>query len=277
MKTKLEEFSAVFNLFEDDVYIRKVVWVVTWLTVPVWIVLGLDSGVGMFERAIVNLPLTWTTGLEQYSRTIYDIYGRSFHFSTYVIYGFLYVAISKHLTKLSIVKTKNVVYSILLVMLNAAIFEWTYMTLLIHYQISRSLLTWILEDFFFLSQYLLLLIFGVYGLLLLLTEKIQFNFNRKIAYYTGLTVLTFLLWIYFPLPVKQLTLNGWISRPLFPQTHYAYISPGLYAENTPLHLVNVAAKAMLALSQLTIIQSTSTRLKKKKAKRQWWWSFVHNP
>ena len=230
----------------------------------------------MIERAIVNLPLIWTTGLEQYSRTIYDIYGRSFHFSTYVIYGFLYVAISKHLTKLSIVKTKNVVYSILLVMLNAAIFEWTYMTLLIHCQTSRGLLTWFLEDFFFLSQYLLLLIFGVYGLLLLLTEKIQFNFNRKIACYTGLTVLMFLLWIYFPLPVKQLTLNGWTSSQLFPQTHYAYISPGLYAENTPLHLVNVAAKAMLALSQLTIIQSTHTRLEKKH-KRQWWWSFVHNP
>jgi len=246
------EWAKLF--FQDDIQIRKIVFRVTLAVIILWIMLGYDSGVGMIERALVNLPLLWSKGLDQYSRTIIDVYGQSFHFSTYVIYGLMYVATSKTLAKLAIWKTKNVLYSILLVMLNAALFEWVYMTLLINFQTGRGLLNWFIGDFMFLSQYLLLLVFGCYGLLLFATEKRwTFRLNWRILAITTACTLTFLTWIYYPFPVATLTYEGWTSSATFPQTHYAYIG-SVYAANDLLHTVNVTAKALLALAQIYILK-----------------------
>lgn len=232
-----------FNILRDDGNVRKWVLICVVAIIPVWFVLGYDSGVGMIEEYLI-------TGNKALVQTVY---GRSFHFSSYVIYGCLFLFASRHLRKAGILQTKNVVYSIAFVTLNVACFEFLYMGLFNHYQLRRSLVSWFVEDFGFLSQYLILLFFGVYGTLLALTEtKRTFSMETFIPY--TLTIACFLIWIFYPFPIATATFNGWTSNTLFPQTHYAYVNPTVYVENDALHTINLAAKSLFALTHLTLIR-----------------------
>jgi len=134
-----------------------------------------------------------------------------------------------------------------------------------HFQMKRNLIEWFINDFWFLQQYLLLLMLGLLTLLSFYTESFMFNDNkrvgRKYRFYPDKKMITFLactfllltLWVFYPFPKKIVNINDWQSSPLFPQTHYAYVDANLYVQNDLLHLLNVLTKAMFALSQLYLL------------------------
>lgn len=233
-----------FNILRDDSNVRKWVLICVIAIIPVWFILGYDSGVGMIEEYFISGS----------KANVQAIYGRSFHFSSYVIYGCLFLCTSYHLRKVAILQTKNVIYAISFVALNVALFEFTYMALFNHYQLRRNLVSWFVEDFGFLSQYLILLLFGVYGTLLYATEKLKKTFSATSYFLIVIVIACFIYWVGYPLPVTTATFNGWTSNPLFPQTHYAYVNPTVYVANDLLHTVNLVAKSLFALTHLTLIR-----------------------
>jgi len=222
-----------------------------------WVALGFDSGIGMLEIWNNNWQID------------YSIYGKSLHFSAFIIYGFLFYGLSKHLEKLNINGSKNILYSSFLVLGNISLFEHVYMATVTHYQHNLSLWQWYIQDFFFLQQYLWLLVLGATTLFALYIDSyiiqnhktvgryFKFKPNKKIFVIIGLCVVSFLVWIYFPFPVETITIGDWTSSRLFPQTHYYRLYENhafnIYVPNDLLHLVNLVAKALFAFAQLYII------------------------
>lgn len=191
----------------------------------------------------------------------YDAYGKTFHFSAFVIYGLLFCGLSKHLEKLNIEGSRNIFYSVFLTMFNISVFEHFYGLCFMYFQrYDRNLLGSYLRDFpFFWLPYFGMLILGLFTILALhvdsyLKDGVRhyiFQPNGKMFLPALLCVVLALLWIYYPLPITIATRGNWVSSPFFPQTRY---SRTVYIRNDMLHLVNVITKAMFAIAQLSFIR-----------------------
>lgn len=259
----IDNFDAKINIFRDSPYMRRVTLAFALSMIPVWLIFGFDSGVGMIEELAAQF-FGWLTGSiinPDYYGAMNSIYGMSFHFSSFVIYGLLYYAISSHLEGLGVKHSKNVIYSGCLVMLNIAVFEWVYMGSFAHFQMGRQLTEWFVSDFWFLQQYLNVLFLGIAGLLGVWTESYngnnrvyKFKFNKKILAIICFTVAMFMLWIFYPFQTESAVIDDWQSSALFPQTHYAYVNSKLYIQNDLLHALNVGVKALFAVSQIFVIK-----------------------
>ena len=181
-------------------------------------------------------------------------------------YGLLYVGLSSHLSTLGIVRSRNVFYSIFLVALNISCFELIWMGCFAKFQMNRSIFEWLVSDWWFLGQWFAILGLGLFGLVAVWIESFFFvkdkfvkrtfrlNLRMKDFFLVALTVCLWLLWIYYPFHVEQLSFDGWTSSLLFPQTHYAYKSGILYLENNLLHAWNVLTKFFFAGSQLCLLR-----------------------
>ena len=252
----------------DDAYLRRVFTIFSLLMVPVWFLLGFDSGVGLLERAVPNIPslLNGSMVFSEWVADAYVLYGRTFHFSAFVTYGLLYVGLSSHLDTLGIVRSRNVFYSVFLVALNISCFELLYMGCFAKFQMNRRILEWLVSDWWFLCQWFLILLLGVLGWVAIWSESFIFikdkfvkrSFRLKLRLkdfaFPILTISLWILWVYYPFHVEQLNFDGWTSNLLFPQTHYAYKSGILYLENNLLHALNVFTKFLFAGSQLHLLR-----------------------
>lgn len=229
----------------DPQYMQRVALIFSVSMFVPWILLGFDSGVGMLE--------VWSNNWQ----IDYSVYGQSFHFSSFIIYGLLFVGFSRHLAKIKVVKSRNVICSLCLVILNIGFFEMIYMALFNHYQIRRSLITWFIEDLWFLQQYILLIVLGVVGFLIFYLESYKNNHRTFSFHISPLTIyvsmwsfLAFIVWVYYPGQTEIQRVGSWISNSLFPQTHYAYFPGALYVENNMLHLWNLITKAAFGFAML---------------------------
>lgn len=258
----IDGWNNRLNIIRQHEYVGKVALVFAVCMVPVWIILGYDSGVGMIEEAIKNLPqlLNAQITVQEWINIGYSVYGRSFHFSSYIIYGLLFFGCTKLLHRLNIRQSRNVVYSGCLTVLNIAVFEWFYMGTFAIFQSGRNLIEWFITDLWFLQQYLLVLILGIIGLTLFIVESHQtnprsFKFHPNTTMFIPLvlTVAMFLTWINYPFISKQVSIGTWTSSHLFPQTHYAYINAELYVKNNVLHTVNLLVKTLFAVTQFTFL------------------------
>jgi len=90
----INTWNSRINLFRDHNYLRKVALVFSMLMFIPWLVLGFDSGIGMLEVWNNNFNID------------YSAYGKSLHFSAFVIYGFLFYGLSKHLESLGLGKAR---------------------------------------------------------------------------------------------------------------------------------------------------------------------------
>jgi hypothetical protein len=242
-------------------YLQQVALVFAFSMLLVWVVLGWDSGVGILENWFTVFPqlLTGEMSLGEFIDVGYKVYGRTFHFSSYVIYALLYVAVSQHLESLGLVKSLNVFASAGLVVLNVTVFELWYMGCFAVFQMNRRLIEWFTSDILFLQQYLGFLGFGLWGVLAVYTiSRNNFHSSFRVSPRSILVLLTLfysaLFWIYYPFPVETVTLQDWTSSTLFPQTHYAYVNSEIYVANDLLHLVNVVVKALFALAQFSLLK-----------------------
>jgi hypothetical protein len=265
----IDAWDSKLNLFRDHIYFQQIVFTFSILVLIAWYALGFDSGVGMLE--------IWKNGW----KIDYSAYGKSLHFSAFSIYGLLFYGLSRYMQKVDIKGSRNTFYSAFLVLLNISIFEWVYMACFAHFQMKRNLIEWFINDFWFLQQYLLLLMLGLLTLLSFYTESFIFNNNkrvgRKFRFYPDkkmflfltITILLMALWVHYPFPKKIVKIDDWQSSPLFPQTHYAYVNANLYVQNDLLHLVNVLTKTMFALSQLFLLAGFKKVNLSKLLKRQY--------
>ena len=249
----IDGWNSRINLFRDHKYLQKLVFVFSLTMFVPWFALGFDSGVGMFEVWKHNWMID------------YSAYGKSLHFSAFIIYGFLFYGLSRYSEKLEIEGSKNVLYSTFLVLLNVSVFELWYMTSFAHFQMHRNLVEWFLSDFWFLQQYVWILVLGILTVFAVWVEsyviednrvvgrRFRFQLNGKVFFLVWLTGCFVLLWVFYPLPVETVTLEDWTNSELFPQTHYAYANSEIYVPNDMLHLTNLIVKSLFAFTQFYII------------------------
>lgn len=240
----IDDLDLRFNMLRDPVYMQRVVGYLILFSFVMWAIFGFDSGVGMLEIWKSNFGINWGD------------YGKSLHWSSFIIYGLLFIGISKYISELGIEKSKNVFYSAFLSLLNVAIFEWVYMITFTSIHLNRNLLEWFVSDFWFLQQYLLILILGLLALFSLWVDGFYYRFGKRWRNYSFkpdanlfwvviLTIIAFRFWVLYPFPFEQVAGN------LFPQTNYAYIGD-IYVQNDLVHAVNVIVKSLIAFSQYVL-------------------------
>jgi len=256
----IDNYGARFNVFRDHIYLQKVSLIFSLLMLIPWLALGFDSGIGMLE--------IWNNGWQ----LDYSAYGKSLHFSAFVIYGLLFYGLSKHLQKLGLKRSKNVFYSASLAVFNIGVFELWYMGSFATFQMNRSLTEWFFLDFWAppVVMNFMFVALGAVALLSFYVDGFKLNDKKVVgrlyklqdSRYTLLLIACLLfsifLWVTYPFPVQAISINGWQNSRLFPQTHYAYVNTKLYVQNDLLHLVNLTVKAMFAITQFYIL----TRFKK---------------
>ena len=73
----IDGWQVRVNILRDDAYLRRVFTIFSLLMVPVWFILGFDSGVGLLERAIPNIPslLDGTMSFNEWVTDAYVLYG----------------------------------------------------------------------------------------------------------------------------------------------------------------------------------------------------------
>lgn len=258
----IDQLHWRINILRMHRYLQKVALVFSLFMLVLWVLLGFDSGVGILERWVVSLPklVSGEMSLEQFWLFGYQVYGRTFHFSSYIIYGVLYVFVSKHLEKLGLIHSLNVFVSGALVFLNVTVFELWYMGSFAVFQMQRCLTEWFLSDILFLQQYfgfLALGVWGVYSVYYMATHYLSVTYDVlswKTVIVLWFLMMGILLWYYYPFSVETVSLHGWTSTNFFPQTHYAYVNSEVYVRNDMLHAVNVSVKSLFALFQYCLLR-----------------------
>lgn len=251
----VDNWRSPMNLLWNYKYLRRVAVIFSLSMIPIWIVLGFDSGIGQIEEALKALLIG-----EDVATAFHSIYGMSFHFSSFVIYGLTFCAMSMHLESVGLKHSKNIICSGAFTLFNIGVFELGYMALFAHFQMNRNILEWFITDFWktpVIANFSFVLI-GLMVFLLFIGESFnvdgsrsfRFRFKKELFVVFGLAFASLLLWIYFPLPVETLTIGEWTSSNLFPQTHYAYMLSSIHLRNDALHFVNVMVKAFFAITQL---------------------------
>lgn len=265
---RIDRWNSKFNILRNHQYLRKVALTFALFMIPAWFLLGFDSGTGIIEEALKLLPnlLSGQISLQEWIKQSYVIYGRSFHFSSFTIYGLLFYGLSHHFEKIGLRDSKNSLYTSFLVLFNIGVFEFWYMATFASLQMHRSIIEWFTNDFYAPPVFgnFLFLILGAVTILSVYVESYLFNNKKfvgrlfqfkptmKILLVFAFCLAAIFFWIYYPFQVKTAVLGGWRSSKLFPQTHYAYKDSALYIPNDLLHLVNLVTKSMFAFTQFYV-------------------------
>jgi len=243
----VDQFMPKFNIFTDVAYVRKVALLFVSVMVGCWVILGFDSGVGMIEQAIKFLPnfVSGSISFGEWRETIYSVYGRTFHFSAFVIYGCLFYGLSWFFqNKLKIDRSRNIFYAVSLTLMNTAFFEFFWMGSFAHFHESRTILEWLVNEFGFLWRYATWIVLGCWSLFLLwANDGCKFRPDKKMVLPLLCLLASVLFWYFYPFPFQV------VYTRFFPQTFYSDV----YVQNDLLHLVNVTTKALFAFTQFYIL------------------------
>jgi len=183
-------------------------------------------------------------------------YGTGNHFSSPVIYGLAWIALSLHLERLGIKKSRNFILTSALSLANIGLMEWIYNPLYALCQRQPWVLAWRWKQMLNLLNFTLYSIVGLLTLLYLYADGYRPNLGPRTLLLGLAAAACFALWIFYPLPVETLTVETaagtWTSGRLFPQTMYAIdldpldgvaVGRAFFVANDALHTVNLAAKA----------------------------------
>ena len=275
----IDNLVPKLNLLRNYTYTRKVAFIFSTIMIGVWFLLGFDSGMGIIEQLVKLLPnlILGKISFPDYITSAYVSYGASFHLSSFVIYGYLFCATSYWLQhSLGVERSKNMVFSFNLTLLNISVFEHWWMASSAHFQESVPLLEWYVRDFWFLRLYLGLLLMGLYtvfymwvdGLTLnenneIIDKKYRFCRNKKMFLAIGLCCAGILFWYFYPGYVETVTVGNWTNSRLFPQTNYRLA----YVPNNFIHLTNILVKAMFAITQFFILAGFKRKGKRRRRKK----------
>ena len=268
---RIDNVLPKVNLLRDYRYSRKIILAFSTVMIGIWFFLGFDSGVGIIEQLAKNMPdlVFGKIAFQEWIDIAYVDYGKSFHFSAFVIYGYLFCGTSYWLEReLGVKRSKNMIFSFNLTLLNISVFEHWWMGSFAHFQSRLNLVEWYIQEFWFLWLYLGLLVMGFYtvfyiwvdGFILDENNKVigrnhGFRLNKKMFMVIGVCLATILFWYFYPGYVERITIGGWTNSRLFPQTHYA----NTYVRNDFIHLTNVLVKMMFAFTQFYILSRLKRR------------------
>jgi hypothetical protein len=202
-------------------------------------------------------------------------YGKEMHYSAFVIYVFMYWAVSMNWARVGVVKTKNVIYSFAAVFLAIGLFEWFWIWGFATFQDQPWVLTWEMPQLRILYQNFAFTFAGALAAFYMWVDSFKLE-NKvilgrlwlfpwrswKLWSLIGLSAAVAVLWIYYPGYVHQFSVpleNGqvWQSSRLFPQTLYTVdLNPGdavnagvwFYFEDNLIHGLNTGVKFIWALT-----------------------------
>lgn len=244
------------NILQDYKNYRKAAILLSVTALFFMAILGFESGYGMLVEWLKALPkfLSGSYSLEQWINIGYEFYGRTHHFSTIAIYGFLFYGLSWRLEYLGVEKDKITLWSALLTVLNVFAFENFYKVSLAYFQVENYQLVTI----YLICLPILLFFISVFmfSILVKSKKKIQFKMNFSLFLSIIVCLSLILLWVFYPFPTETVETETWkgelfISKKLFPQTVYYSV----YVPNDLLHLINVLTKMMFAVTEFFVISS----------------------
>jgi len=237
-----------FGVFQNVEIWRTYFRAIVLVAASLWLVFGFDAVIEQIFPLINNIIplLTGKISLEAVSTMMQDVYGKGNHLSAVVIYGLSWLFLSNALERGGMVRSFNFFMSMMLTLLNMGIFEVSWNLCCGYFQN----LPWLLGYRVNFYQYISWVVIGILSILYLLYYGFKPNLSNRTIIYCVLAIGLWLFWIYYPLPIHQITVvlpNGlWVSSKMFPQTLYPVgdsITGGLhYVENNQIHLVNVLAK-----------------------------------
>lgn len=265
------------NILKDDAGIRREAFAFAIVFLAAWIVFGFDSTPLQFIHVLYDGLPGLIVGQKGWADLvqIYNLYyGKEMHYSAFVIYFLLYWVLSRNWRRVGVIGFKNVAYSFIVMFLAIACFEWFWILSYAIIQNQPWVATWQWPQLKILLQNLFFTVTGALGALYIWVDSYilkdkeiigrNWHFIRswKLWILVALSVAAALLWIFYPWPVHQISVqlaNGqvWQSSRLFPQTLYTVdLNPAdavnagdwFYVQNDLVHAVNTAVKVLWAAS-----------------------------
>jgi len=278
-----------FNIFQKDEFIRRAAFSGALIFLACWIAFGFDSTPLQFIHAIYEGIPAWISGeAVDFFGIYHSYYGKEMHYSAFVIYFFLFWALSKSFDKVGVKKTRNLIYSWSIMFLSISAFEWFWILGFSNFQNQSWVSTWQFPQMKILIQNSLFTVAGLLTALYLLCDRYfwegkeiilnihgelsrRFFFDAKswkLWAVIGITFAAALLWIYYPWDVQLLTVpleNGeiWSSSRIFPQTLYTVdlnpadsINAGewFWIEDNLIHAINTLVKILFSLSTYMVFR-----------------------
>jgi len=262
----LQWLGFQFNLLRDDKKLCKALLEI-FVAIPLicWILLGSDSTVDQVAWLLFNIPklITGQINFNQWTSIYVHYYGLGTHWSASVIYGLLFVGVSRYLReKLETYNSYNLAVTTGFVGLAIGSFEFFWMGSYYFFQKQSWILSLQLPQLRILLMNLLFLVAGLIVILGMDWKKYTLNFNRRTIFFLCSTIFFVLLWYNYPFEVQQVTVDvqgygTWINSPNFPQTMYTVdldvtdqvaVGEMFNADNPGVHFVNNVCKIFWTLT-----------------------------
>jgi len=259
-----------FNIYKNFVKLRKSIFLLSVISIIGWIIMGFDSSPLQILNPLAEIIQGKYSVNDFWERYNY-YYGKEMHWSAIVIYGLSYWWLSRYFDrKLYITKSRNVCYSAGITFFTIGIFEWFWLFCFAIFQNQWWVITPKMPQLGILLRNAFLLSAGAITILYMWADsyiikgkeiigrKYKFRLNNKTLMLFLLSILFTLLWIYYPFPVKRLTVklkNGeiWVNSNYFPQTLYTIktdpespINAGewFWIEDNLIHAINTIVKTL---------------------------------
>lgn len=244
-----------------------------------WVLFGFDSCIGQPLMMINKTPdlLLGNISYDEWLAVWDQMYGREMHYSAFLIYGLMYWGLSRYFDKrLNIRGSKNVCFSGALTFLAIAIFEWYWMISYATFQNQLWVISLNLPQLRIVLQNLIFSFVGVLGSVVIWqhsyilnpakTKIVGRNYRFRLNKWAGLlivgSVLSALLWVYYPLPVHHFSVELetgelWQNSQRFPQTLYtidlnpadsAAVGHWHWFEDNSVHALNTLVKVLFSVS-----------------------------
>jgi len=265
---KIDNFNHNFlgfnplGAFQNVSVWRKYILILLIISTSSWIVFGWESTWNQPFTYLKNIPalITGQTSLTTVQFEASQYYGLGQHLSSAVIYGVAFLLLSIHLEKLNIKKSMNFMFTTTLSLMSVGIYEIVYNLLYSNLQNQPWTFSFVWKQGLNLSMFTFFIVIGTISIIYLYSINLRPNFNKTTKFLLLGSILTYCLWIFFPLPVTSITIGEWTSTQFFPQTMYAVgpvdgVAMGnpYFIENNLLHLVNVLNKVFMALTVLSFV------------------------
>lgn len=287
-RTCINVLGVDLLLFKYYDRLRKIIWWGSWAALLAWVLMGFDSGYGQIEYAVYAakdyfLSPSSTPFWDQVWTGWTWAYGKTMHWSAFVIYGFLYWATSWHLeNELGFTKTRNSAFTLAFTLFNIGVFEWGWMYGYALFHNQWWTVTWRMPQLRIIIQNVGFTFVGLSTLSLFWLQSLvhdegghivgrlyRFKPSRALLAISLITVISAALWVYYPWEVKGVStyIEGygpWQNSNLFPQTLYTVdtnildgvnVGEWFYVEDDLVHFMNTGVKALLALTGLYFVRS----------------------
>lgn len=262
----LQYYGFQFNILRNDKKLCKVLLeLVVIIPLIFWVLLGPDSTAEQLAYLIFNFPafLTGSITFHQLIDIYNSYYGLGTHWSAAVIYGLLFIGLSKYFRdKLEIKNSENLSLTTGFVGLAIGSFEFFWMSSYYFFQGQTWILTLQWPQLRIILQNILFLLPGLIIIFGMNHKEYKLNFNKKTLLYLLITISLVFLWWHYPFPVQQLTIEiegygTWTSSTNFCQTMYTIdlnvldnvaVGEMFHVEDSAVHLLNNVCKIFWTLT-----------------------------